>query len=123
MLIFRHWMDRKLSPEKCRATKPPVAVQGLAVKPVGEVSGWVLAHAGARPADRDPVDTRVVQQVRARTGSIPASQSDVGSWPDLAEKRRELTVPENAHGDDDGDGYTNLENWLHDFATDVEGEK
>jgi hypothetical protein len=116
-------MDRKLSPEKCRVSMLPVAVPGLKVRPAGEVGAWVLASAGARPADRDPVDARVVEQVRTRTGSIPASQSDVGGWPDLAEKRRELTVPKNPHGDDDGDGYTNLEEWLHGFAIDVEREK
>ena len=50
-----------------------------------------------------------------------ASQEDVDGWPALPENRRELTIPENPSGDDDGDGYTNLEEWLHGFAADVEG--
>jgi hypothetical protein len=121
MLIFKLWMDRKLSPEKSKVTASPVVVQGLEIKPVEEAGEWVLANAGARPADRDPVDARVVEQVRTRTGSIPASQTDVGGWPDLAENRRELTVPTSPNGDNDGDGYTNLEEWLHRYAEEVEG--
>ena len=53
--------------------------------------------------------------------AIVASQEDVGGWPALAENRRELTIPGNPSGDDDSDGYTNLEEWLHGFAADVEG--
>ena len=103
-----------------RAAKAPIIVPGLAVKPVAEVEEWVLANAGARPADRDPADTRVVKSVREQTGSIPTSQADVGGWPELAEGRRTLTVPDDPCGDDDGDGYTNLEEWLHAFAAEVE---
>jgi hypothetical protein len=70
------------------------------------------------------VDRRVLDQVRLDTkqaGGIIASQDDVGGWPELAENRRTLSPPENPHDDDDGDGYTNLEEWLHEFATKVEG--
>lgn len=121
MLMFKLWMDRRIYPEKSKAATPPMVVQGLKIKPVEEVGDWVLANAGARPADRDPVDARVVKQVRTRTGNIPVSQADVGGWPDLAENRRELTIPDDPNGDDDGDGYTNLEEWLHVYAAQVEG--
>lgn len=87
---------------------------------IEEVGGWVRANAGARPADRDPVDARVVKQVRLRTGNIPTSQTDIDGWPDLAENRRELTIPKNPNGHDDGDGCTNLEEWLHSHAAQVE---
>ena len=39
------------------------------------------------------------------------------------EAYRKLTLPENPHADDNGDGYTNLENWLHAFAAEVERNK
>lgn len=104
-----------------RASEPPITVPRLKIKPGSEVKDWVLANAGARPADRDPVDARVVKDAREKTGKIPASQEDVGSWPELAENYRELSIPENPNGDDDGDGYTNLEEWLHEFADKVEG--
>ena len=103
-----------------RATKPPITVPGLTVKPVAEVEQWVLANAGARPADRDPVDARVVKSVRQQTGAIIGSQDDVGGWPDIEQNHRPLTLPENPNGDDDGDGYTNLEEWLHAFAAEAE---
>ena len=107
--------------EPCRATRPPITVPGYVMKPADEVEAWVLANAGARPADRGPVDARVVKQVRTGTGGILKSQADVGGWPDLAENHRALTIPENPDADDDGDGYTNLEEWLHRFAAEVEG--
>jgi pectate lyase len=108
-------------PEVNRAVAPPVTVPGLELRPVGEVEEWVLANAGARPADRGPVDKRIVGDVRNGTGEIIASQEDVGGWPKLEENYRKLTIPNNPDGDDDGDGYTNLEEWLHKFAADVEG--
>jgi hypothetical protein len=120
MKIFTEWVGQKVYPLRSKVDEPPVVVPGLMIRPAGEVRGWVLANAGARPADRDPVDARIVREVRTRTGSIPASQADVGSWPELPENRRKLTVPDNPHGDDDGDGYTNLEDWLHRFAAQVE---
>ena len=119
----RIWMGGKwtLHPERSVVTKPSVVVPGLEILPSEKVEDWVLANAGARPADRDSVDERVVNEVKNRTGDIPKSQEDVGGWPDLAENRRDLTIPENLYGDDDGDGYTNLEEWLHGFAAEVEG--
>ena len=107
--------------EACRAIEPPITMPDLKIKPAAEVEAWVLANAGARPADRGPVDARVINEVKNGTGAILASQEDVGGWPALAENRRELTIPGNPSGDDDGDGYTNLEEWLHGFAADVEG--
>ena len=109
--------------EVCRADEPPLAVPGLAIRPADEVEDWVLATAGARPVDRDAVDARIVDHVRTGTGKIIASQKDVGGWPELGENRHELTIPEDPNADDDGDGYTNLEEWLHSFANKVEEGK
>ncbi len=120
MKIFKEWCGKTVHPLRSKVDRPPVVVPGLQIKPSTEVRDWVLANAGARPADRGPVDKRVVRQVRTRTGSIPQSQTDVGSWPNLPQNRRKLTPPANPNADDDGDGYTNLENWLHGFAEEVE---
>ena len=111
-------------PKSARVTSSPVIVPGLKLKPVEEVKEWVLATAGARPADRDPADRRIIENVKTGRGRLPiASQEEVGGWPELAENRRRLTVPENPDADDDGDGYTNLEEWLHGFADKVEEGK
>jgi hypothetical protein len=103
------------------AATPPIWSPGLVVLPNANVESWVLSNAGARPADRDAVDLRIVQEVRTKTGRIIDSPSDVGGWPILAQNRRALTTPANPNRDDDGDGYTNLEEWLHQMAAQVEG--
>ena len=100
---------------------PPVWIDGLAARPSGEVEAWVLEQAGARPADRDAVDQRIVDGVRNRTGRVIDSQRDVGGWPALPSVSRPAAVPANPDGDADGDGYTNLEEWLHALAAEVEG--
>lgn len=90
----------------------------------------VLARAGASHA-RDAVDARIIAGVVAGTGRIINSQTDVGGWPDLAPGTPWIDTDadgmpddwEAAHGldpatadgaaDRDGDGYTNLEDWLN----------
>jgi uncharacterized protein YjdB len=102
-----------------RASTPPIWTS-LTVLPNAQVEAWVLANAGARPAERDAVDLRIVNEVRNNTGRIINSVAEGGGWPVLAVNTRALTVPGNPNGDDDGDGYTNLEEWLHQFAVQVE---
>jgi hypothetical protein len=90
--------------------------------PSSAVEDYVIANAGARPADRDSVDIRLINDVRNGTGSIIDSQDDVGGWPVLGRNTRVLSLlPGKPHSDNDGDGYTNLEEWLHAFAAEVEG--
>lgn len=93
----------------------------------------VLARAGAWP--RDAVDARVVEGVRRREGRIIDSQANVGGWPELArgtpwidadgdgmpdewERARGLAPEDATDGpaDPDGDGWTNLEDWLNSLS-------
>ena len=94
----------------------------------------VLDNAGARPWNRDSVDVRIVDSVRRQTGRIIDSQNDVGGWGTVAAGTRVVdgdrdgmpdayermvgTNPSAAdnNADANGDGYTNLENYLH-FAS------
>ena len=190
----------------------PEVWSGVTVVPTAnnEARDYVLANAGARPAEKDVVDARVTQEVRDLTGQIidcvgpdsiyyptgtarggslntiiveanpgtnvywhtafwvgkyieitsgtssdqirnitaydestqtatvePAwdtapdttsvyrrnmnCSKNAGGWPVYAENYRELTIPDNPNSDDDGDGYTNLEEWLHNFSAVVEG--
>lgn len=103
-----------------RAAAPPVWPDEFAVLPSDQVLAWVLANAGARPAGRDAVDARVAANVLAGDGQIIDSPAEVGGLPEAAAVTRTLALPENPHGDDDGDGYTNLEEWLHALAAEVE---
>ena len=91
----------------------------------------VLTHAGAAHI-RDSVDVRIIDGVRARTGHIIDSQSDVGGWPDLAPgtpwidgdrdglpddyeiaQGLDPTSGADAAFDPDGDGHCHLEDWLN----------
>ncbi|MEM9071124.1 MAG: hypothetical protein AAGE52_21620 [Myxococcota bacterium] len=86
---------------------------------------------GATLPVRDDVDTRTIREVRDGSGSMIDDPSDVGGWPTLAAgtpypdgdrdgmdddwERAEGFDPESADGSDDrdGDGYTNLEEFLN----------
>lgn len=91
----------------------------------------VLFTGGASRPARDAVDERIVRQVRESKGSIIDSQEDVGGWPvfdayppyadtdrdgmpDGWERkwRFDPESPDDAQ-DEDGDGYTNLEEYLN----------
>jgi hypothetical protein len=114
-------------PEGYRLTSP-VDVAPVAADPAPSAALHVLARAGAWP--RDAVDARVVESVRTRTGHHIDSQEEVGGWPELAAGRPEPDTDgdgmpdawERAHGldpgradgnaDRNGDGMTNIEDWL-----------
>ena len=102
-----------------------------ATETAAEAGIRVLAHVGAGRV-RDAVDARIIEGVRTRTGRIIDSQSEVGGWPALTagspwidgdgdgmpddwEASRGLDPADAAVGtaDRDGDGFTNLEDWLN----------
>ncbi|PLX81996.1 MAG: hypothetical protein C0617_15145, partial [Desulfuromonas sp.] len=93
----------------------------LTVRPSSQVEAYVTQNAGARPADLDAVDERIMHEVLTRTGNIIDTPGQVGGWPNLAVVTRTFPTPANPNGDDDGDGYTNLEEVLHQMAAEVEG--
>src|SRR5262249_40730082 len=101
-----------------------------------EAFALILAHAGASRPRRDPVDVRVIASVRTgqTTTSTPIIEippdgggyreyradkapvaTDGDGMPDEWEKRYGLAPnnPADAAQDADGDGYTNLEEYLN----------
>ena len=89
----------------------------------------VLTNSGARPADRDSADKRVVSNVRNRTGKIincvssngtTRCNKNAGGWPSLAANRRALTLPSNPNTVTSS-GYTNIELWLHAMDGSISG--
>jgi hypothetical protein len=94
----------------------------------------ILRSGGASLPRRDPVDARIVESVRERTGNIIKSQEEVGGWPvlksqpapkdtdrdgmpDAWEKSAGLDPNDPADGNQMGaDGYTQLERYLNDLC-------
>ncbi|MEM6344310.1 MAG: T9SS type A sorting domain-containing protein [Bacteroidota bacterium] len=92
-----------------------------------KVMNYVKSQAGARPLDRNYLDQALFDHLENETKAVvtcvTGCQQSAGGWPVLASQYRTLDLPDNPSGDDDGDGYTNLEEWLHAFARGVETGK
>ncbi|GAB4527819.1 MAG: hypothetical protein Kow00133_16700 [Amphiplicatus sp.] len=98
----------------------------------------VLEHAGATRPARDAADRRIIETVRDRAGRLLESDPEsVGGWPvldagepyadgdgdgvwDVWERANGMNPADPADGaaDFDGDGWTNLEEFLHILAGD-----
>jgi pectate lyase len=70
-------------PEMRRVDTPPVWPPRLRARHASETQAWVLAHAGARPWDRDATDRRLIEEARTGSGRIInfESEAGVGSSP------------------------------------------
>ena len=101
-------------------TVPPVDLTPLTLVAAADLETELIATAGAFPAERGSVDARIISAVQARGGSIIDSQSEVGGYPTFAPASRALTLPANPAADDDADGYTNMEEWIHSWSVAVE---
>ncbi len=142
--------------DKMRTTSPLPMPSNVTIMPTKEAYDYVLANAGATHPKRDPVDARVVEQVR--TGEIdpkkkvklpetnfkhrrlpvdsykigiitdisqvggypeykgkPYKDADKDGMPDDWEKKYNLNPNDasDANGDINGDGYTNIEKYIH----------
>jgi hypothetical protein len=92
----------------------------------------VLHNAGATLPARDSIDNRIVQEVENGTGSIIETPEEVGGWPRMTagspyadldkdgmhdtwetDHGFDPSNPDDRNGDADGDGYTNLEEFLN----------
>jgi len=95
------------------ATVPEIWMDEDIILPNSEVEDYIYTYCGARPTDRDVVDERIIYETQTGTGHIIDSQNDVGGWPILEENNITLNIPLIPHADDNGDGYTILEEWLY----------
>lgn len=104
------------------------SVPALAPIPSGYVAiastaleAFLLSRVGARPADRDSADARILSEVHLRTGgAYPETQTDVGGFPTLSGATRSLTEPTSPHATGTSGFYTRLEEWLAGYAAAVE---
>lgn len=108
-----------------RVFSPPVWIDGLApITDQQEIIQEVLAKAGARPANRNSIDGQIINDFLNKTGKIVdciSGCSESLGTPVIAENYIPLTLPQDPHGDDNSNGYTNVEEWLHTFSAQVEG--
>ncbi|MDZ7723218.1 MAG: T9SS type A sorting domain-containing protein [candidate division KSB1 bacterium] len=72
----------------------PLWFEGPEAKPASESISCVLRTAGARAADRDPVDQRIVQTVIDSTGAIIDSEQEVGGYPVYDVVNQPVEIPE-----------------------------
>lgn len=125
------WSLVGCSPPPGYRASAPLADSGAQTPSPALAYERVLAGAGASKV-RDRVDERIVAGVRTRTGRLINSQREVGGWPVLRggpawgdgdgdgmpddwERARGLDSGDASDGDKDrdGDGFTNLEEWLN----------
>ena len=59
----------------------PLWPNGLVPLPAGEVKDRVLKNAGARPWDRDEIDVKLIENVKAGRGKIIDSEAEAGGYP------------------------------------------
>ena len=90
----------------------PIWIEGLPVLKAEEVPNYVLKYAGARPADRDEVDLRLIEEYKNGTGFIPNSQDEVGGYPTAEPVYRALDVPT--------EGF---DEWVYQYTLEVMGLK
>jgi pectate lyase len=110
----------------------PFAVEAVTTDDAMTAYQQVLANAGATLPIRDSIDARIVSEVQSGTGAIIDDEDEVGGWPALQSEAAPDDgdhdgMPddwENANGldpgnpsdgndDCDGDGYTNIEEYLN----------
>jgi hypothetical protein len=105
-------------------SQPPL-VDGTTILPGSTVKDYVLRNVGAWPAYRDSAETRVIDEVRNGTGFHKNKIAEAGGWPteynSMTSRSLSSLLPANPNGDDDGNGYTNIEEFLYKMATQVEG--
>ncbi|KYF81721.1 pectate lyase, partial [Sorangium cellulosum] len=97
------------SPDIVVLPERPVWPDGLVALPAASVVDSVLAHAGARPRDRDEVDLRIIADVVSGGGMFVNSQEEVGGYPTAEPTSRPLVVP-----------AEDIEGWLKGLADDLE---
>ena len=93
---------------------PPVTSNSWRLMPARDVPAWVLRYAGSRPADRSPIDARILAYVAAAGGKVINNPSEVGGYPEMPVNQRSAHVPDEpfAPAPNGLTAGTRLEAWL-----------
>jgi len=130
MWDFAHRSEKR-APAEMRRLEPAPA-PAITTQSAEETYESVLRFAGCTRPVRDVVDARVVGEVRTGAGDVINSQEEVGGWPVYASAEPpadtdhdampddwearfgfDPKAPDDGPGDRDGDGYTNVEEYLN----------
>lgn len=95
-----------------RLAEKPVWPRGLQPLPSEVLRDYLVRNVGARPADRDAVDRRIIAEWLAGSGRIIDSQEQVGGYPVNRPSYRPLDVPSGS--------VAVVDAWLNAMAMDVE---
>ncbi|MGD9264271.1 MAG: hypothetical protein PVJ71_00685 [Lysobacterales bacterium] len=132
---YKQWELVRYANRREKGSDEPLSAAPVRTQPAPEAFEDVLRLAGASLV-RDSVDQRIAQQLRNGAGRIIDDVSEVGGWPALNslppkpdrdadgmpdewELARGLDPENPADGpaDKNGDGYTNLEDYLNGLIT------
>jgi hypothetical protein len=106
------------------AARSPISSPGMHAESAAQSYTKVLSSSGARPSQRGQPERRIVSEVITGTGEIKdcleRCSRAAGPWVRPSMTRARLRVPRYPFQDSNKDGYTNLENWLHRKAVQVE---
>ncbi len=118
------WDITSLSEKPFRSSSPTFTLSNTLPTPSNEAALFNLTNAGARVKEDNYVDNRIKNEAYSGTGRIKdclnGCSKKVGKLDPDTSIKRVLVTPTNPHDDDNSDGYTNLENWLHGFYEDVQ---
>jgi len=133
LVTFSGWHDRYVSLYK---RSEPFETGPIVTQDAPTAYQAVLESGGASLPRRDAVDRRIVEDVVKGAGRIINSQREVGGWPELRNEAAPVDTDgdgmpdawEQTHGlnlndpadgsqDGNGDGYTNVEEYLNEMVT------
>lgn len=80
-------------PAPATLPEPPVWPEGLNPRSTTGALWHVARFVGARPAERDAIDTRIVCEALTGAARIIDSQDEVGGYPEAEPAKRTLEVP------------------------------
>ncbi|MDR2473371.1 MAG: hypothetical protein LBD53_07430 [Tannerella sp.] len=97
--------DRIVSKDVEILTEKPLNIDDYQIIPAEKVVEEVLRRAGARPANRDAIDSRIIDNVKKGKGKIINSQDEAGGYPAYKQVKRKTSIP-----------ATNMEKWLENMS-------
>lgn len=111
--------DTHLASGTFQSLTPVADSETLTEKTAAEAYATVVTNGnvGARPYDTDAIRTRILSEVVAQTGVWKDTPADGGDWPVVSPTVRTFVTPSDPFGDDDLDGFTNIERYIHENFT------